>query len=430
MCPIPWNFTAVRNNGDVRVCCQANISKSRGILRKANGEAFNAKDGDLKQSRNAEIVRKMRLNMIAGKWPSECVRCQQEEEAGLNSRRHYEIENWKPDFDYFESVTQSDGSIDPSKAPVQYFDLRFGNKCNLACRMCGPTDSDFWYSDHVELTGQTEFKDSHGKVSLQKSGNRYVDPSNSYSWHESPKFWEALEENMTGVKHIYMAGGEPMLIEQHYDFVEQCVDKGYSKDIILEYNTNMTILPQRIINLWQNFKEVRVGASIDGFGEVLEIQRYPAKWPVIYRNLQKLDSLPAPVFSWLACTVTVYNVFHLPDFMKWKVLESGFERINSTRKRPIISHHVAHNPHHLNIRVLSDAEKQLVQQKFNDSLKDFESQFTDHQFEKAKSILDSVETYMVAKSYHSVYNEQFQKYTAKLDEIRGQQSHRLLPVVP
>jgi uncharacterized FlgJ-related protein len=63
-------------------------------------------------------------------------------------------------------------------------------------------------------------------------------------------------------------------------------------------------------------------------------------------------------------------------------------------------------------------------------LKDFESQFTDHQFEKAKSILDSVETYMVAKSYHSVYNEQFQKYTAKLDEIRGQQSHRLLPVVP
>ncbi|NQY99461.1 MAG: radical SAM protein [Bdellovibrionales bacterium] len=277
------------------------------------------------------------------------------------------------------------------------------------------------------MTGQNQFKDSHGVVQIEKQGARYVDPSNSYQWHESEKFWQALEQNIDHVQHIYMAGGEPMLIDQHYEFVGQCVDRGFSKNIILEYNTNMTVLPQKAIDLWQEFKQVRVGASIDGFGEVLELQRYPAKWPAIYRNLQKLDALPAPVMSWLACTVTAYNVLHLPDFMKWKVVESGFKRINSTKKRPIVSHHVAHNPQHLNVRVLSDSQKQEVRKKFADSLIEFKSLFTENQYEKAKAILDSVEKYMMAKSYHESHYKELTTYTQGLDRIRNQDSSRVLP---
>ena len=39
-CPIPWNFQAIRANGDMRVCCQANVTKNQGVIRKQDGTAF------------------------------------------------------------------------------------------------------------------------------------------------------------------------------------------------------------------------------------------------------------------------------------------------------------------------------------------------------------------------------------------------------
>ena len=59
----------------------------------------------------------------------------------------------------------------------------------------------------------------------------------------------------------------------------------------------------------QTLKQVRVGASIDGMGKVVEYQRWPLKWDQAYSNLQKLDNTPKNVMPWLAFTVTAYNIF-------------------------------------------------------------------------------------------------------------------------
>ena len=83
-CPIPWIFQAARNNGDLRVCCQANISKNRGLIKDANGNPYNARDGKLQEARNAPLIREMRVDMMEGRWPEECTRCEQEEKSGLN----------------------------------------------------------------------------------------------------------------------------------------------------------------------------------------------------------------------------------------------------------------------------------------------------------------------------------------------------------
>ena len=40
-CPIPWIFQAVRNNGDIRVCCQANVTDNQGVVRKEDGTPYN-----------------------------------------------------------------------------------------------------------------------------------------------------------------------------------------------------------------------------------------------------------------------------------------------------------------------------------------------------------------------------------------------------
>ena len=416
-CPIPWNFQAIRANGDVRVCCQANVTKNQGVIRKEDGSAYNAGRDDLTLARNAELMRIVRNNMLNGEWSEECGRCKSEEDNGLVSRRSYENQQWPMDLDKIRRLTASDGSINPEEFPVHYYDLRFGNFCNLKCRMCGPTDSNAWYDDWIELTGTSEFKDTSGIIQITKTDKGYYVPQ--FEWYNYEPFWSQLEKNMHNIEHVYFAGGEPMLIERHYDFLERCVDAGAAKNMIIEYNTNMSTLPTRVLNLWTKFKQVRIGASVDGMGRVLEYQRNPAKWDKTLYNLNKVDELPSNIISWLAFTVTAYNVLHMIDFMKWKLIDSGFKRINSSNRRPIITYHVAHHPKHLNIRVLPSEFKQTVVDRYSEFLTWIDANgFNDHVKRHAKEIVNGVISYMQSDNYHDKHWHEFVKYTNDLDRIR------------
>ena len=418
-CPIPWIFQAVRNNGDVRVCCQANITKNQGVIRHPDGTSFNAGRDDMTDARNADMMKAMRQNMLNGVWSDECARCQSEEESGLQSRRTYEMERWGSVYskEWAHSITQSDGTID---TPVRYLDLRFGNLCNLACRMCGPTDSHTWYKDHVELYGN-KYKDTHGTVELkQNDKGRWF--TNDYDWHNSDTFWEYLESNLHNIQHVYMAGGEPLMIERHYDFLQKCIDTDNAKNILLEYNTNVTNIPQRVLEMWTHFRKVLIGASVDGYGDVLEYQRYPAKWNSIESNLHKIDQLPDNIHAWLSFTVTSVNVFHVPDFMRWK-LEQKFKKINNSKRKPLITHHVAHRPYHMNIQVLPDHVKKQVTQKFTQSMR----YFTGELRQPAVDVLTSINNYMNKDSLYEQHWPQFVKTTLQLDKLRQQ---NILDIVP
>jgi len=418
-CPIPWIFQAVRANGDLRVCCQANISKGRGVLPKENGINFNARGDNLVEARNNQVLKKMRLNMLKGEWSSDCIRCQQEEQNGLRSRRIYEMEQWSFNQESAESVTSDNGAIDTKASPVIYYDLRFGNLCNLACRMCSPADSSAWYSDWVKLYNKTTFNDTHGVVNLELKSNKYI--TNTYDWHQSDSFWKQISNNLENINHVYMAGGEPLLIKNHYDFLQQCVDRKFASQIVLEYNTNCTKLPQRALDLWTKFKEVRIGASIDGYGKYIEYQRYPVKWDNLYENLVKINNLPNNIYAWFALTITSYNIFHLTDFMKWKLVNKSTSNFNRSKKRPIITHHMAHNPKYLNIRSLPDGLKDQVANKFKEFVYWVEGNgFSIEIQNEAKKITSTIQDYMTSADYNKEYWSEFCDYTAKLDAIRQQ----------
>ena len=111
-CPIPWLFQAVRNNGDIRICCQANVTENQGVIRHSDGTPFNASRDNLQDARNADLMKSVRKNMLQNRWSSECGRCKQEEESGLNSRRQYEQQNW-PRF-----------TLDKAKAQIQNNNLQ------------------------------------------------------------------------------------------------------------------------------------------------------------------------------------------------------------------------------------------------------------------------------------------------------------------
>ena len=425
-CPIPWIFQAVRSNGDIRVCCQANVTKNRGVVRKEDGTAYNAGIDDLSEARNARLMKDIRKNMLSSKWSEECGRCMKEEENGLTSRRQYERVQWKYSIIDALKNTKPDGSIDVNKSPTRYYDLRFGNFCNLKCRMCGPSDSNAWFEDWIKLTGKTSFNDTSGEVTIEEVNGKLC--AVDFDWPNSEMFWTQLERNIQYMEHVYFAGGEPMLIERHYEFLQKCIDSGYAENIMLEYNTNGTTLPPRVINLWKKFKEVRLGISVDGMGAVLEYQRYPVKWNKVLKNLNTIDKLPNNIKAWIAFTVTAYNVEHMIDFMKWKIQESGWTKINNSAIKPFVTYHVAHNPPHLNIRVLPDRYKDRITQQFDNFIQWCEDEKLDKKYIiAAQGIKNGVCSYMNNESYYNTHWKEFIEYSFSLDKIRGE---KLIDTVP
>lgn len=420
-CPIPWIFQAVRNNGDIRICCQANVTKNRGVVRHADGTPYNAGKDDMQEARNADLMREVRKNMLNGIWSEECGRCMKEESSGLNSRRQYELDNWKFSFEDAVSVTNDDGTID--SVPLNYYDLRFGNLCNLACRMCGPTDSHTWYEQWLGYHGGDGYDDTHGYVKLERNSKGRLF-TNDYDWHSSESFWEQIESNLKSIEHVYMAGGEPMMIERHYEFLQKCIDMDCAKNIIIEYNTNMTNLPDRVLDMWTHFKQVRVGASIDGMGTTVEYQRWPLKWDQAYKNLQKLDKHAqnnSNIFAWIACTVTAYNVWHIPEFIWWKLKESGFKKINSSKKKPVITHHVAHGPKRTNIKILSKELKQELRIHYQTWIdKIYSDNVLDENVKnKAEEILLSILKFSESEDMSNTIPE-FVRFTKYIDSKRDQ----------
>jgi len=183
-----------------------------------------------------------------------------------------------------------------------------------------------------------------------------------------------------------------------------------------------------VLDLWTHFKTIQIGASIDGYGAMQEYQRYPSDWSKVLRNIYRVDEAPENVQAWFAYTVTAYNVLHMPDFMRWKLGQSGLNKFNNTIKKPIVTHHVAHHPKHLNIRVLPQDLKDLVTNRFND-FHDWvvDQGFPENVVSSSKNICSSVIEYMTSGDLHEAHWNIFVSFTAKMDAIRSQ---KLVDVVP
>ena len=91
-------------------------------------------------------------------------------------------------------------------------------------------------------------------------------------------------------KRIDFYGGEPWLIQEHWDTLSKMVELGYSKDCILHYTTNGTVFKSKQVDLLKQTKTVSIQLSIDGIGNRFEYQRYPGKWSVIENNIKRFCS--------------------------------------------------------------------------------------------------------------------------------------------
>jgi hypothetical protein len=438
LCPIPWMSQSYRANGDIRVCCQTQHGPTGGILKDKDGNVLNARDSNLNEIRNAPIEKEIRKAMMNGERHPECIRCHTEEDAGMTSRRVLENKLWikggwnqireedKFTWEHLLENTQEDGNINTDVIGNSFFDVRFGNLCNLKCRMCGPTDSSMWYDEQVKLWGDT-YKDSHGTVKLiPNAKGKHVPEVNVYDWHESETYWEQMKHHIPHIKKLYIVGGEPFMIDQHYAFLQKCVDQGYAKDIVVEYNSNITNIPQRAWDIWKHFRRIGIGSSIDAIGDLNDYIRHPSHFSKIWENLTKLSSADGNFKMWFATTISVYNVYTLPEMLEF-IIRNTLPRVNDDDMKPIMSPHPLHGPYFLNIRMLPKGVKDKIASKYETSKQHLELIIDEFILDEKRNlaskhqmlkILDTYKEFMYAKDMSDKLPK-FWEHTRRLDKIRG-----------
>lgn len=428
-CPLPWLGLNVRNNGDVRVCCNANVSVNQGLVSKEDGTYYNLGKDKIQDFRNAKLMKEIRLAMLEGKYHESCIRCQREAESDMISRADWERDIWAHEIteELAREITAPGGSIDTDQNPIKYMDLRFGNLCNLKCRMCGPTDSNMWYEDTVKLWGP-QYTDSGQKIKLIKNNKGKHEPDvDIYSWYKNKDFWQDLEAEIPVVERLYIVGGEPLMIDQHYEFLQKCIDANRANKIVIEYNTNITNIPERAWSIWKHFHRVQIGMSVDAVGPINDYIRNPSKWWKIEENMRKLDSAEGNFKVWWAATIQAYNLVHLPETMMWKI-NQNFKRINvHIDHKSVISPHPLHNPKFLNIKIFPKESKEWIEANFEEWKKRSEVEIDDHLNRKHFcKILDTYVKYMWAEDY-SDQLEKFWHYTRTLDTSRNENLKSVSP---
>mgnify|MGYP001156731113 FL=1 len=375
-CILPWVHLSTRPDGSMRVCCTANASSvgptndkehggQVGILKDDEGKPNNLNVTDFQSAWNSKYMKNVRRQMLNGEKPPSCLKCYREEDAGHSSKRMWETKYWMDngiDVDTLIENTTEEGEVPPQLA---YIDLRFGTKCQLACVMCSPHDSSGWIKDYKKIFPAVQNKSLKETMQWQDKGS--INGS-SYNWHkQNPIFWKQFYEQMPHMKQIYFAGGESLIIEEHYEILEEAIRQGIAKKLELRYNSNGVEWRDDLFDLWKQFKKVRFHYSVDSIHEMNSYIRYPSEWKRTEEVFHILDKQTAyNVEITVACAVQALNIYYIPDFIKWK-LEQGFNKINMW---PFgaggVNYHFVYHPPHLNVKVLPKWFKAEVRKKYEE----------------------------------------------------------------
>ncbi len=388
MCILPWIHMHPWPNGKTMLCCDSPWETNIGDLR----------ENSLREVWNSPAMRKVRLNMLEGKSCKECVRCYEKEKYGHDSLRVRSNRDWlEPHWDKV-AKTNADGSLDDLH--IVYLDFRFSNVCNLRCRYCGPELSSNWFQDAVKSSFNQTPTESVIQIRKDVAG-----------------FMEEFETMLPHIEQIYWAGGEPIIMDEHWHIMNRLVELGKT-DIRIFYNTNFTKLRYKqhnVIDLWKNFKHISVGASLDAEGARGEYQRKGTNWDDVVANIEELRSRAPEIDFYVSSTVSAYNAWHLPDFHRsW--VEKGYIRAGDWYVNVLLN-----NPR-FRMSILPQDFKEQIKYKWEKHLRWLEPQ--DH-------IGRATEGYRSAIKFlddnHTHLFDEFKRFNTEFDQLRSEDFASVFP---
>lgn len=383
-CIYPWIHVHAYPTGEAYPCCHAEM----GV-----GQIGNCREKSLEQIWQDRPLQQLRDDMLNERANAACQRCYEQEASGFFSGRR--------------SANKHHGhhikKLESNPFELTYWDIRFSNLCNLRCRSCGHIFSSQWYQDQAKLAGPE-----------WKARNQVL----NYAGRTELDMWEQLEPHLNYVEQIYFAGGEPLLMEEHYRILDELVRRKRF-DVRLIYNTNFThtdLKGQSVFDYWQKFASVAVGASLDAAGARGEYIRKGTVWSTVEQNRREMIKICPKVDFYISPTLSILNALHLPDFHRdW--VEQGLIRAQD------LNVNILQDPAYYRIDIAPPVYKKKIQQKFEQHLEWLRPQDS---LQRATTGFESAIKFLNATDNSHLYST-FWKKTAELDGIRNE---RLLDVIP
>ena len=323
-CPYPWIHVMTQPTGTVSWCCVA-----RDNFKNDDGSMVDLNRGHkIEDVWNSNHMRKIRKQMIEGDVVKGCEHCYDLEDMGFPSYRTNYIRDWfeysgkgEEIHDIIERSINNDYRVE--EAPM-YLDFRLGNMCNLKCRMCQPQNSSQIQKEYKKI--ENADPDAAQFIKDNFTWGQFVDELTN--WEDDPEFLRQVEEWLPGVVKLYFTGGEPTIIERVYWIMEKCVEMGIAKDIELVFNSNMTNIQKRFLDLVEQFKSVLMCISVDAYGHENEYIRGASHWSRVEKNLRAYcasDVVGTVLFSPVIQIYNVLTITKLLDFIESLEIEYGRE---------------------------------------------------------------------------------------------------------
>lgn len=313
-CPALFTSIYLNAQNGVASCCVFDEKNSNKLPTTKSGD-------NIASLLNKDLFKEVRAAALSGKKHSACNHCWRKQE--YTPEREYRksfivlSENCGSD-ELIRNNIYEDFSVDYDNVNLDHMDVRLSTLCNLKCRSCSSLFSSSWYSEDVAYYNHISEKYPDRKMGL-------VD-----SWAHKPSKTNIsiadIKPNLSNIQKIYFAGGEPLMMDEHFEILQTLIDLGRT-DVAIIYNTNFSKLvhgkKQDAIEFWKHFSNVTIGASLDGSHEKGEYIRKNIVWSEVENNIKRLREEAPHVKFYLSPTVSIMNAYNIIDFHReW--VEKGY----------------------------------------------------------------------------------------------------------
>jgi MoaA/NifB/PqqE/SkfB family radical SAM enzyme len=270
-CPIPWTGLMYNFDGTIKNCIRS------------SAPIGNLRENSIEEILNNSINLATKSSMLNNEPGPRCNPC-------------YDLERGQNSFDIISDrvfylrelkdvpITTYD---DINRFDLKKIDVRWSNLCNFSCIYCSADYSSRWES---ELKIKIDTPDV-----VQQN-----------------RFKEFIFNNAKKLKHIYLAGGEPLLMKENLELLDLL-----DPEVNIRINTNLSKTDTKIFEKICSFKNVHWTVSIETIEEEYEYIRYGAVWDNFLDNLKIIQKLNHKIsFNMLYFALNFTSIFNCIDLLK------------------------------------------------------------------------------------------------------------------
>jgi sulfatase maturation enzyme AslB (radical SAM superfamily) len=222
-----------------------------------------------------------------------------DQQPGPHCHPCYELENNKAGFEiisdrifYIRELKKLDLSTYDTVGyhDLKTIDVRWSNLCNFGCVYCGPNFSSRWAN---EL-----------EVAIKQP-----------SLAQLTQFKQYIFDHAKNLKHVYLAGGEPLLMKENLELLQ--ILQTQNPTVNIRVNTNLSVTNTRVFEKICEFENVHWTVSVETMNDEFEYIRYGGKWNDFATNLKQIVRLGHRItFNMLWFLLNYQSIFDCVDWLK------------------------------------------------------------------------------------------------------------------